>query len=139
MLGCWPTKCPHCGTDWCAVNEPPHCWWDHDGLCSDCGRHPFTASKGALEEVAGYLPTLEAENKRLRGDYDALMLQLAQTEAKSGDVDAAKLWRALDIAASVIRRMQPVGNYLPEEREISELLAATPDRQHMLDAEAPKV
>lgn len=55
-LGCWPSKCPWCGLDRCENNEPPHCWWDHDGECSDCGHHPFDASEEALRAAAGLHP-----------------------------------------------------------------------------------
>lgn len=56
-LGCWPVRCPHCGLDEASTNEPPHCWWDHDGNCSECGAHPFTATPEEMRAQSGMLPS----------------------------------------------------------------------------------
>lgn len=56
FLGCWPSRCPHCAVEAVADNDPPRCWWDHDGNCSACGKHPFTASVEVLRGADGLLP-----------------------------------------------------------------------------------
>lgn len=56
-LGCWPVRCPHCGLEETSSNEPPHCWWDHDGNCSECGAHPFTATAEEMRAQSGLLPS----------------------------------------------------------------------------------